>query len=122
SPAVMEWMVNGGQDSVIELLAYRYLEMSSDLHLLLRHFWTPLTYMFLHAGFWHILINMLWLYWMGEIFEEYLGKKRIFGLYLMGGLAGAVFFVASYNLFPVFRGYVHDSTIVGPSAGVMAIV
>src|SRR6202012_300221 len=98
SPAVMEWMVNGGQDSVIELLAYRYLEMSSDLHTLLRHFWTPLTYMFMHAGPFHILFNMLWLYLMGQIFEEYLGQKRTLGLYLMGGLAGAVFFVAAYNL------------------------
>jgi hypothetical protein len=40
----------------------------------------------------------------------------------MGGLAGAFFFVASYNLFPVFREFVRDSTIVGASAGVMAVV
>jgi len=30
--------------------------------------WTLLTYMFLHYDFWHILFNMLWLYWFGRIF------------------------------------------------------
>lgn len=122
-PSVLAWLLTGvWGETVIGKFAMDYLAMPSDLHFLLHRFWTPITYMFLHAGFWHIAINMLWLYWMGEIFEEYLGKKRILGLYLMGGLAGAFFFVASYNLFPVFRDYVHDSTIVGASAGVMAIV
>src|ERR1700748_3658530 len=73
-PSVFAWLFTGAwRETVITKFAMDYLAMPSDLHLLLRHFWTPLTYMFLHAGFWHILINMLWLYWMGEIFEEYLG-------------------------------------------------
>src|SRR5688572_13053252 len=33
--------------------------------------WTILTYMFSHEGLFHIFFNMLWLYWMGRIFEEY---------------------------------------------------
>lgn len=101
-----------------------YLALPSYLPKLLTRFWTPISYMFMHAGIFHILFNMLWLYWMGQIFEEYLGKKRIIGLYLLGGLAGALFFIISYNVFPLFTatGVVNESTIVGASASVMAIV
>ena len=101
------------------------LLLPASLPKLLTHFWTPLTYMFMHAGVFHILFNMLWLYWMGQIFEEYLGKNRTLGLYLMGGLAGALFFVVSFNVFPFYT-HVNAAALTGPlvgaSAGVMAII
>lgn len=105
-------------------LTYSYLTLPSYLPKLLAHFWTPLTYMFMHADIWHILFNMLWLYWMGQIFEEFLGDRRILGLYLLGGFAGAIFFVASYNLFPMFTrdGSYAVSSVVGASAAVMAVI
>lgn len=108
----------------VSLLAYRYLTLPSYLPNLLARFWTPLTYMFMHADFFHLLFNMLWLYWMGQIFEEFLGDRRILGLYLLGGLMGGLFFVASYNLFPMFtrNGAYLLTTVVGASAGVMAII
>jgi membrane associated rhomboid family serine protease len=102
-----------------------YLRIPSYLPKLLHHFWTPLTYMFLHAGYMHIIFNMLWLYWMGQIFEEYLGNKRTIGVYLLGGLTGGFFFVLFYNVFPLFTqtaGLVEGSTTVGASAAVMSIV
>ena len=110
-------------DNVYQL-AYGYLTLPSYLPRLAAHFWTPLTYMFMHADFLHLLFNMLWLYWPGQIFEEFLGDKRILGLYLMGGLAGALFFVGSYNLFPMFtqNGIYVGASVVGASASVMAII
>jgi len=102
-----------------------YLLLPAYLPKLLTHFWTPFTYMFMHAGILHILFNMLWLYWFGQIFEEYLGKKRTLGLYLLGGFAGAAFFVVSYNTFPFYTAN-HAASITGPlvgaSASVMAII
>jgi hypothetical protein len=67
---------------------------------------------------------MLWLYWMGQIFEEYLGNKRTIGLYLLGGLTGGLLFVACYNLIPAFTNVnaAATSVVVGASASVMAIV
>jgi hypothetical protein len=59
---------------------------------------------------------------MGQIFEEYLGNKRTIGLYILGGLAGALFFVAAYNIFPFFADAVVGSTVVGASASVMAVI
>jgi membrane associated rhomboid family serine protease len=101
-----------------------FLALPAYLPKLLVRFWTPFTYMFMHASVLHILFNMLWLYWMGQIFEEFLGNRRITGLYLLGGLAGAIFFIAAYNLFPLFTesSAVMNATVVGGSASVMAVI
>jgi membrane associated rhomboid family serine protease len=110
-------------NNMLSGFAAEYLALPANLSKLAIRFWTPVTYMFMHAGVFHILFNMLWLFWMGQIFEEYLGNKRLVGLYLMGGLAGAVFFVAAYNLFPAFSGEpLMYATVVGASASVTAIV
>jgi membrane associated rhomboid family serine protease len=124
-PGVIEYLFTGaGHVSLVGIFAEKYINLSANLHELPYHFWTPITYMFMHAGVLHILFNMLWLYWMGQIFEEYLGNKRTIGLYLMGGLAGALLFLLAYNLLPAFTSVnaALDSAIVGASASVMAIV
>jgi membrane associated rhomboid family serine protease len=101
-----------------------YLRLPSYLPALGRYFWTPVTYMFVHDGFISVIFNMLWLYWMGRLFEEYLGNKRILGLYLLGGLAGAAVFILSYNLIPALsHGNIFIlNTISGATASVMAII
>ncbi len=104
----------------IDIFSNEYLRLPSDLSKLPLRFWTPLTYMFMHDGVFHILFNMLWLYWFGQIFEDFLGKKRTFGLYLMGGLAGAFLFVLSYNTLPFFSHQI--GLLAGASAAVMAII
>lgn len=120
-PNVILWLSTGS--SIISDTADKYLELSAYYPLLLHHFWTPVTYQFMHASVWHIAINMLWLYWMGQIFEEFLGNKKTIGVYLLGGLTGALFFVLGFNYIPVFAhsGMVHVP-IVGASAAVMAIL
>jgi membrane associated rhomboid family serine protease len=55
----------------------RYLAVPASLGNLLYRPWSLFTYMFVHAGFFHILFNMLWLYWIGQIFQEYLGSKKL---------------------------------------------
>lgn len=78
--------------------------------------------MFVHEGFFHIIFNMLWLYWFGEIFVLYLGDKKILPLYLLGGFCGAIFYVVSFNLIPVFKANVDSAVLIGASASVLAIV
>jgi membrane associated rhomboid family serine protease len=110
--------------SNIKFFSVEYLQLTAYLPKLPLRFWTPLTYMFMHAGVFHILFNMLWLYWFGQIFEEYLGKKRTLGLYIMGGLAGAALYILSYNTLPFFthENAAAGSSLVGASASVMAIM
>jgi membrane associated rhomboid family serine protease len=84
--------------------------------------WTLVSYMFLHTEFWHILFNMLWLYWFGRIFMEYLNSRQLLFTYLAGGLTGGLLFVFAYNVFPVFHPSLEASVALGASASVMAIV
>lgn len=84
--------------------------------------WTAFTYMFLHLEFWHLLFNMLWLYWFGRIFTEFLSDRNLVAVYLLGGLAGGLVFILSFNMFPVFEEMVPVSFALGASASVMAIV
>jgi len=51
--------------------------------------WQPLTHMFMHGGFWHILFNMYTLVMFGMVVERALGTKKFLILYFVTGL-GAV--------------------------------
>ena len=99
----------------------RQFELSSALPILLRHPWTLLTYAFTHEGFFHILFNMLNLYWFGQLVREYLGDRRLVSIYVLGALAGAAIFLLSYNLIPAFQPAV-GSPMIGASAAVTAII
>ena len=99
-----------------------WLALPADSHVLLTRPWTLFTYMFLHFDFLHILFNILWLYWMGKIFLIYFDAKKLLGVYILGGLAGGLFFLAGYNLFPAFADIVSFSRLLGASASVLAII
>lgn len=99
-----------------------WLALPSDFGMLASRPWTLLTYMFLHFDFLHILFNLLWLYWMGQIFLGYFSQEKLVTLYLLGGISGGLFYVAGYNSFPVFSELVADSRLLGASASVIAIV
>src|SRR5688572_24707877 len=77
--------------------------------------------MFYHENLFHILFNMLWLFWMGKIFTEYLGNKKLFSTYILGGICGAILYIIAYNFFPLFSHSVNFSFALGASAGVLAI-
>ena len=84
--------------------------------------WTLITYMFTHKDVLHILFNMLWLYWFGTIFLEYLDQKKLVSVYLLGGITGAVVYIISFNIFPAFDQVVSESVAIGASASVLAVV
>ena len=105
----------------VSVITY-YLSVPADLTELLHRPWTLLTYMFLQENFFHILFNMLVLYFGGRIFLEYLDERRLLSTYLLGGFTGAVFYVLAYNIFPVFAGSVSYSLALGSSASVLAIL
>jgi membrane associated rhomboid family serine protease len=99
-----------------------WFSVPASLKILLVKPWTLITYMFTHKDVWHILFNMLWLYWFGRIFLEYLDQRKLVAVYLLGGISGAVIYILSFNIFPVFREVVDESVAIGASASVMAIV
>lgn len=99
-----------------------YLQFPSSPELFLLRPWTIITYMFTHFDFLHILFNMLWLYWFGGLFLSFFSERQLGGLYVLGGVAGALLFMLAYNIFPYFREMAPYSLLMGASASVMAVV
>ncbi len=52
--------------------------------------WRMVTYMLLHAGGFHILFNLLWLWWMGQAVENTLGTRNFLFIYIGSGIGGAI--------------------------------
>jgi membrane associated rhomboid family serine protease len=102
--------------------ALNLFSVPSSFKVLLVRPWTIITYMFVHKDIWHILFNMLWLYWFGRIFLEYLDQRKLVAVYLLGGIFGAFVYILSFNIFPAFKDVVAESVAIGASASVIAIV
>lgn len=96
--------VTGSAGFFVEWFAFR------PSHLLTRP-WGALTYMFLHAGFWHLFINMLVLFFFGRPLERRWGSREFIKYYLLCGLGG----VALSFLF-------QSSSIIGASAAVYGVM
>jgi len=99
----------------------RFLALPSNPDLLLSMPWTLFTYMFTQEGFFHLLFNLIMLYFGSKIFLEYLSEQKLLSTYIIGGLVGALFFVGAFNIFPVFQSVANDAVAIGSSASVLAI-
>ena len=54
--------------------------------------WRLFTAMYLHAGFEHLLMNMLTLHFLGRSLEQMWSPRKFFAVYTLAGLAGNLFF------------------------------
>ena len=106
----------------LQLKILNLFSVPSSISAFISRPWTLITYMFTHKDILHILFNMLWLYWFGTIFLEYLDQKKLVAVYLIGGISGAIVYIISFNIFPVFSSVVTSSVAIGASASVMAVV
>lgn len=113
----------GSQAGFEGFISFIELNLSIPLsfHELLYKPWTLITYMFTQTNPMHLLFNMVFLYWFGEILTRFTSDKKIIPLYLLGGIAGALISITllaiSPNLSPFASG-----TMIGASAGISAII
>ena len=82
--------------------------------------WTLITYGFLHVGFFHILFNLLILYYFGNLFLDYFDSGQFLSYFLLGVASGGLVYMLSYNYLPALK--TQQTILVGASAGVTAIV
>lgn len=82
--------------------------------------WSIFTYSFFHAGFFHLLFNMIVLNFASRILLNLFGAKKFLNVYFLGVMAGGAAFILSYNIFPVFLE--NSLPMIGASAGVMAVL
>jgi membrane associated rhomboid family serine protease len=121
--ALVLWLISGTAGFVAVLETFTaFFSVPSSLSALVVRFWTPITYAFVHSGFFHLFFNMLFLYWLGAIFQEFLGNRKTLNVYIGGSIFGAALYILAYNLLPALSSQVEQSTLVGASAGVLALV
>ena len=99
-----------------------YLELPAFLQTLLKQPCSIITYMFMHHDFIHLIFNLLTLYWFGKMFIGYFSQKQLVGLYFLGGIGGALFYMLAYNFVPSLSSHLFLSYLIGASASVMAII
>lgn len=83
----------------------------STITYLITHFWTLITYMFLHAGIMHIFFNMLMLFFFGPLLERQIGSGRFLGLYLGSGIIAGLVQVLLFG-----------GTVLGASAAIFGVM
>ncbi len=110
------FIVNGGQVPDVFYTITEGLSLANTWKLILFRPWTLITHMFLHLGLFHILINMLYLYWFGRVLENLLGDRKVLNTYILSGLAGGL-------LYFIFSGLLYEGVTyaMGASAAVMGI-
>jgi membrane associated rhomboid family serine protease len=108
-------------DSAFQYEILRWFILPAKLSSLAHLPWTVLTYMFVHTGVIFTLINMLWLWTFGSILQQLSGNSKLFPVYLYGGIAGAVVFIAASYIMPSLHSQIEYSFMLGGNASIMAI-
>ncbi|MEY3955723.1 MAG: hypothetical protein RLZ73_177 [Bacteroidota bacterium] len=100
---------------------FAQVSLPSTLDLIIQRPWSLVTYFFLHIEIFHLIFNMMFLYWFGTIIQDFIGNKRLVQLFFYGGLAGAAAFILAMNTVSFFiaKG---PNFLNGASAGVFAVV
>lgn len=98
----------------------KWLELRSDFTQTLLQPWSVLTYAFLHYDFFHLLFNMLWLYFIGRLFLNLFNVKTALNVYFLGAISGGVLFLIGYDIFP--QVFATSAYLIGASAAVRALL
>ena len=95
-----------------------WISLSSNASNLLVKPWTLISYGFFHAGFFHLLFNMIVLNFAGRLFLTFFSQKQFLGLYLLSAIFAGIVFIVSYSVFNLGQ----NTPIVGASGAIMAIL
>ena len=109
----LSWSINraGGDDSTDQTISQiQNILQAGELSSRNFHFWSLFTYQFLHASWWHVIGNMIFLLPFGKVVEDRLGHFGFLALYLLCGAIGGGLHVLLY-----------DNPVVGASGSVCAI-
>ncbi len=96
-----------------------YFQVSPSLFELIFKPWSLITYGFFHADLWHLIGNMIILYFSGRVVLDLFGKEKFIKIFIIGLLCGSFTYLISYNVFPVFQGL--KPPMIGASAGAIAV-
>lgn len=113
--------VNDRSDAVFYSEVTSGVQLPANLISLSKKPWTVISSMFADVYLMRAFSNMLWLWAFGSVLQNLTGNRKIVPVYLYGGFAGAVFFIAAVHLIPTNRVLIDSLGLLGANASVMAI-
>lgn len=99
---------------------FSWFELPSNFSNFITKPWSIITYAFLHGDHWHLIFNMLWLYFIGRMFLSLFNAKMALNVYFLGAIFGGLLFMLCYNVFPSVFG--ENTRLIGASAAVRALL
>lgn len=109
---------SGGMNPMIFPLDYIFT-LRGDGYGILTRPWGLVTSIFAHYDFFHLLFNMIFLYFISRFFLMYFSNKRMLYTYVLGGIAGGILQIIAYSIFPALQGT--TAYVVGASGAVNAV-
>ena len=106
-------------NSMLSVFLNAVFTLNTDLRYFIFMPWGLITSIFAHFSLWHFVLNMLFLYFSGRMFEQLFDAKRLWYTYLFGGIAGGVLEIVAHAIFPALQNT--QIVIVGASGSIMAI-
>ncbi|TET14326.1 MAG: rhomboid family intramembrane serine protease [Dehalococcoidia bacterium] len=87
---------------------------------LLERPWTIVTNLFIHGSIWHIVANMLTLYFFGRFLSMLIGDARFLIVYFLGGIIGNLFYILLASPYSIAIGASGAVFAIGGALAVMA--
>ena len=113
--------VNDHSNAAFYTQVANWFQLPADLVTLSQRPWTVISFMFSDVELMRALSNMLWLSAFGSVLQNLTGNKKLIPVYLYGGFAGAVFFIAAAYLIPTNKANIDSLSLLGANASVMAV-
>ena len=115
------YTLNSLNPSAYDSNVLAWLFLPANLDKLSSRPWTVLTFMFSDQHVFRFIGNMFWLWGFGYILQDLTGNRKLIPIYLYGGIAGAVFFLLCYAVFPKLQLQASTAQLAGANASVIAI-
>ncbi len=114
----VEWVLKLDQHPIQGFISEWLFLPSSAKELLIKPY-TLLSYQFIHDSFWHVLVNVMLLFFFGKMIVSLQGFKKVLPIYILGGFFGGLVFVLfhSLELVPMM-----STPMLGASASIMALM
>ncbi len=113
------WLFNLGS---VDICVNEYLALPASWSVFASHLWTAMTYMFLSNNIWQLIFNVWLVVYGSRLLSGILDERHLVAIYVLGGLVGAVFFIAAYKFFPVLESRATTDIVQGATAAAMAIL
>lgn len=113
---LLSFIGNGTHSSgIVETIQTWLFSLNTNIKEFIFAPWGLFTSIFSHFSFLHLLFNMIFLYFIGNMFRQFFSDRRLLHVYIWGGIFGGLFEIAA-------RQFLDQSiVVVGASGSVMAL-